>query len=279
MTCPIGGRGGRALGGLVGTRTTRRIRVTGSIRPWGRRRRKTSRSETSPGQRAGRNGEALLGPAEKKCLDELESLQFLFFSTRRVCVRVVSSYRTLSLSLVLTASPATCGPPCPSSSAPWRGGSRSSPGAARSHPSDDPARRTGRGERARRRRRRLHRCSSSPRGHSPWSTRWLLGSLRTRWPDLLSGRFRSWAEARGGRGVCLVVLPGCHLSLLWWLWNEDLSLALHLLDDGTVLGGDCVCRSPHFRTRLVVRLTASSKESAVKTRIQRSRGCLDEMPI
>ena len=198
---------------------------------------------------------------EKRCSDlprksatGAESLQFLFFSTRRVCVRVVSSYRTLSLSLVLTASPATCGPPCPSSSAPWRGGSRSSPGAARSHPSDDPAPRTGRGERARRRRRRLHRRSSSPRGHSPWSTRWLLGSLRTRWPDLLSGRFRSWAEARGGRGVRLVVLPGCHLSLLlWWLWNEDLSLALHLLDDGTVLGGDCVCRTPALRTRLVVR--------------------------
>ena len=95
MTCPIGGRGGRALGGLVGTRTTRRIRVNGSIRPWGRRWRKTSRSETSPGQRAGRNGEALLGRAEKKCC-ELRVYNFSF-SRQGGCVYV--SCRRIALSL------------------------------------------------------------------------------------------------------------------------------------------------------------------------------------
>ena len=253
MTCPIGGRGGRALGGLVGTRTTRRIRVTGSIRPWGRRRRKTSRSETSPGQRAGRNGEALLGPAEKKC-NELRVHNFIFFSTRRVCVRVVSSYRTLSLSLVLTASPATCGPPCPSSSAPWRGGSRSSPGAARSHPSDDPAPRTGRGERARRRRRRLHRRSSSPRGHSPWSTRWLS------WESSHAGGL-AFSAAGSGLGRRRVVAGACALSYcraVIFLFFGGFGMKTSRLRSISLTTARCsaviVCvERPHFRTRLVVR--------------------------
>ena len=95
MTCPARettrvGRCGPER--LSGTRTTRRIRVSGSIQSWGRRRRGTSRSETSPGRARVGSG-ASPGRTEKKCARMTKTH---FFMKRR-CAYVSSVSRSLSL--------------------------------------------------------------------------------------------------------------------------------------------------------------------------------------
>ena len=88
MTCPARettrvGRCGPER--LSGTRTTRRIRVSGSIQPWGRRRRGTSRSETSPGRaRVG-----MERASEGTRYDKVRLARKFFFNDEAGCLRVV----------------------------------------------------------------------------------------------------------------------------------------------------------------------------------------------